>query len=129
MPESEPEITLYYEDVASIDGRAVSESEWTEPIPLMVMPESESEGHSGAEIIGAVTGIRRSGEAVVGTPSVSMEPYRGLACEPDFDRVDQTKMHYADGGEVMVIRGARLRAVTLGHHPVWAGLEVGEGDA
>ena len=118
---AEPEIVLYFEDVRSVDGRMLSETAWVDPVPLMVMPESESEGHSGAEIIGAVSGIRREGHVVWGTPSIPLESYQGLACEPDFDHVGDPRMV----GETMVMSGARLRAVTLGHHPVWPGLEVG----
>ena len=124
---AEPEIVLYFEDVRSVDGRMLTATAWVDPVPLMVMPEAESEGHSGAEIIGAVSGIRRKGHVVWGTPSISLEPYRGLACESDFDKVGDPWPN----GDTLVIRGARLRAVTLGHHPVWPGLEIGggEGDA
>lgn len=122
----QPEITLYYEDTVTKDDdrRMVTQTTWTEPVPLML--SAEGEGHDGSTIIGALTGIHRDGNRVVGRPSISLAPYKGLACEPDFASIPRlTDLPDRDElPEVMVAVGPRLMAVTLGKRPVWDGLEV-----
>ena len=123
---SEPEIVLYFEDVRSRDGRMLSETEWVDPVPLMVADEDlGGEDPWGNTLVGAVTGIRREGHVVLGTPSISLKPYAGLATEPDFDKIGDLWRTAVESQETVVLRGARLRGVTLGSHPVWPGLEVG----
>jgi len=98
-----PTYELLREGEWTIDGRMLTPgtTTWREdPIPLLSQGEDE---HSGAEIIGIVSEIRRVGNKIVGNTSVEIGEGKALTC--DTDQLDNLTSH-EDGGIEMT--GVRL---------------------
>lgn len=108
MPEGPP----------SNDGRQITPGAVIMPdsvIPLMLMPNEETEGHDGARIVGSVSDVRRESDGwITGRVHTWHEWRHGDALEADCDDGNSVMV-----GDLMLFSRLRLRAVTIGRHPCW----------
>jgi hypothetical protein len=109
-------IRLYREKHVTTDRRQLLDTTWAdEPLPVLV--SNDQTGHDGAMIVGTLTAIRRDVETgwVTGLVETGRLNPTGLHAEADFDSIGDPE----EVGDVLVMVGARLRAVTLGDRPTW----------
>lgn len=111
---------IAFENRPTTDGRVIESGALTwvdEPLPLLI--SMGGEGHSEAHRLGTVTDISRGTDPAELWATLS-HPIRGMAPEVDLDSADWEEGPYG----LMVVKRARLRAVTLGLRPCWPGLVI-----
>lgn len=108
--------TIGLEGTPTEDGRLIQHGALTwadEPLPIRIVPP-DSSGHEGAHLIGKLTDIRREPDGAITADVGTTEYPPGWGPGFDLDSVD-----YDIVDDVMVIKSARLRAVTITENPCW----------
>lgn len=115
-----PRYRIAYENRPTTDGRVIETGalSWDDgPLPLLI--SMNMEGHEGAHLLGTVTDVSRGTDPEELWATLS-HPIRGMAPEIDLDSSEIEEGPYG----LMVVKRARLRAVTLGLRPCWPGLVI-----